>query len=441
MFVEARRSPSPYIRGDARSQHGRRLSAIERARVPVGGAWVGRSQGGFCVLNEEACVGDVGSSDPGSPWWERLPEDFSRQADGTELDALHPLKVHGTAAVERVMRTSLSATVAAATLASLSGSGRMQQELEALRFYEPLARAGDAARVFLPPPGDIAIAARELPGQDIRRVQLRFASPFQPLNPAARPQFEAMRRNAFAHAQHWCHGDRPRPTLILMHGFAADPYWLNAKALSLASFYRRGYDILLFTYPFHGRRAERGDWFSGHGLFGRGLVSFNEAPLHAIHDLRVFIDYLRKRGVGQIGVAGISLGGYTAALLAAVDERLDYCIPIVPAVSPIDGFLDWQPTGLLLSRLMRSQGIGVAELRGLFAVHNPLTYKPCLDGRRMLIIGGAGDRVTTPRHLRLLQRHWPGSELHWFPGNHILHLGRSEYLQRMGELMDRHSDL
>ncbi|MDT4786525.1 hypothetical protein FQZ97_188790 [compost metagenome] len=385
--------------------------------------------------------GAGGASDSRTFWWERLSEDFWQQADGTELDARHRLKVHGSAAVERVMRTSLSATVAAAALASLSGGDRVQREFEALRFYEPLARAGDASQVFLAPPKDIVIAERELPGKDIRRLQLRFASPFQPLNPFARPQFEAMQRNAFAHAQHWCHGDRPRPTLIVVHGFAADAYWMNARALSLADFYRQGYDILLFVYPHHGRRAEQGDWFSGQGVFGRGLVAFNEAPLHAIHDLRVFIDYLQGRGVESIGVAGISLGGYTAALLATVDERLAYCVPIVPAVSPIDAFLEWQPTGLLLSRLMRRQGIGVAEMRGLLAVHNPLTYAPCLDGRRALIIGGAGDRVTMPRHLRLLQQHWPGSELHWFPGNHILHLGRREYLARMGELMDRYSGL
>jgi pimeloyl-ACP methyl ester carboxylesterase len=248
-----------------------------------------------------------------------------------------------------------------------------------------------------------------------------------------------MQRNAYAHAQHWCHGDRPRPTLIVIHGFAADPHWINAHVLSLAGFYRRGYDVLLFTFPHHGPRAERGNWFSGQGLFGSGLAAFNEAPLHAIHDLRVFISYLQGRGVEQIGVTGISLGGYTAALLAAVDERLAWCVPIVPAVSPIDAFLEWQPTGLLLSRLMRSQGIGVAQMRGLLAVHNPLTYAPCLDGERMLVIGGAGDRVTLPRHVRLLHQHWPGSEMHWFAGNHILHLGRGEYLARMGQLMDRYA--
>lgn len=391
------------------------------------------------MLSEEQCVSNAGTGDSRSPWWERLSEDFWRQADGTELDARHRLKIHVTAAIERVMRTSLSATVAASALATLSKPGRLQCEFEALRFYEPLARAADASRVFLPPPKDIVISERALPGKDIRRLQLSFASSFKPLNPFARPQFEAMQRNASAHAQYWCHGDRPRPTLIVIHGFAADSHWLNAHALSLNGFYQRGYDILLFTYPHHGLRAEPGNWFSGQGLFGSGLVAFNEAPLHAIHDLRVFINYLQGRGVEHIGVTGISLGGYTAALLAAVDERLAYCIPIVPAVSPIDVFLEWQPTGLLLSRLMRSQGIGVAEMRGLLAVHNPLTYASCLDGERMLIIGGAGDRVTMPRHLRLLHQHWPGSALHWFPGNHILHLGRGEYLARMGQLMDRYS--
>ncbi len=390
------------------------------------------------MSSEERWVNSAGADHVGLPWWERLSEDFWRQPDGTELDARHPLKIRGTAAIERVMRTSLAATVAASAYAALSTPGRLAGEFEALRFYEPLARAADPSQVFLQPPSDIVIEERLLLGEDIRRLQLRFASPFKPLNPFAQGQFEAMQRNASAHAQYWCHGDRPRPTLIVIHGFAADPHWLNAHALSLGDFYRRGYDILLFTYPHHGLRAEPGGWFSGQGLFGGGLVAFNEAPLHAIHDLRVFLDYLQGRGVEHIGVTGISLGGYTAALLAAVDERLSWCIPIVPAVSPVDVFLEWQPTGVLLSRLMRKQGIGVAQMRGLLAVHNPLTYAPCLAGERMLIIGGAGDRVTMPRHLRLLQQHWPGSELHWFPGNHILHLGRREYLVRMAELMERY---
>ena len=32
---------------------------------------------------------------------------------------------------------------------------------------------------------------------------------------------------------------------------------------------------------------------------------------------------------------------------------------------------------------------------------------------------------------------WPGSKLHWFPGNHILHLDRRAYLKLMRSFMDR----
>jgi pimeloyl-ACP methyl ester carboxylesterase len=377
-----------------------------------------------------------------TPWWERLPEDFHLQADGTELDASHGLEVLACAAMEYMARVPLSTVVAIAMAPSMLGPGRAAREFELLNFYEPFARAADPARVFRPPRKRIAIRSRpasdspRLPA-DIRRFELRFDSPFKPLHPAAAPAFESMKRNAVAHAEHWCHGDRPRPTVIVVHGFAADSPWINARVLGLKDLYRSGLDILLFTYPHHGPRAERRAPFSGHGLFGNGLIHFNEVTLHAIHDLRVLIRHLRESGVEQIGVTGISMGGYTAALLSTVEDGLAFCIPVVPAASPIDTFLEWQPTGLLLSHLMRRAGVGVAEMRGLIAVHSPLTYAPRIDGERVLVIGGAADRISAPRHVRLLREHWPGSELHWFPGSHVVHLGRDKYVARMRAFIER----
>jgi pimeloyl-ACP methyl ester carboxylesterase len=338
-----------------------------------------------------------------------------------------------------MMRVPLSSAVA---LALVNGRAVAARDFEALRFYESIARTGDAAQAFVRPRRDIRVQRRPLPAgplglRDVQRYELRFASPYKPLNPAAAPRFERMTRNNVAHAQHWCHGDEPRPTLIVLHGYAMDAAWLNARMLSLEGFYRDGYDILLFTYPYHGRRTEPRDLFSGYGVFANGFMQFNETSLHAAHDLRVFMDHLEERGVQRMGITGISLGGYTAAQMATVDDRLSCCIPIVPAVSSIDLLLEWQPTGMLLSRLMRRQGVSVAQMRGFVAVHNPLTYAPRMEGDRMLIIGGAGDRFAMPRQVSLLHRHWPGSALHWFPGNHLMHLGRGEYLQRMRAHIDR----
>jgi acetyl esterase/lipase len=379
-----------------------------------------------------------------APWWERLPYAAQRRVGPAGLGVRQRLQVRCVAALERVARVPLASAIAAAMAASLAGPGRVRREFEALRFYEPLARAGDASRVFVPPPADVAIdeqplAALRYEGAEIQRRALRFASPFAPLNPAAAPGIARMKRSAVAHAEHWCHGDRPRPTLIVVHGFGVDMPWLNAHALSLRELYRAGHDVLLFTFPHHGPRAEARLPFNGHGVFGNGLLHFNEATLLAIHDLRVLIDHLRSRDVARIGIAGISLGGYTAALLASVDDRLDYCIPVVPGVSPIDAFLDWQPTGMLLSRLMRSQGVSVDQMRGLVAVHNPLSYASPMAGERVLIIGGLGDRVTAPQDVELLHRHWPGSTMHWFAGSHLLHFGRSAYLRLMRAHIDRWS--
>ena len=48
-------------------------------------------------------------------------------------------------------------------------------------------------------------------------------------------------------------------------------------------------------------------------------------------------------------------------------------------------------------------------LRHAMAFQCPLNYPLRMDPRRLLIIGGAGDRFVPPRQLQLLHRHWPGS--------------------------------
>jgi pimeloyl-ACP methyl ester carboxylesterase len=378
----------------------------------------------------------------GTPWWERLPDDFALHAEPGVLGLWQWPWVQGCATLELMMRVPLSAAVSSAMASSLLEPGKVAREFEALRFYEPYARTGDPSLVFLPPRDGVEIRRSAAPASamlhaDIRRFDLQFDSPFEPLNPAAASGFAKFKRNKIAHAEHWCHGDSPRPTVVVIHGFGSDRAWINARILGLQGLYRQGYDVLLFTYPHHGPRAEPASPFSGHGVFGNGLLQFNEVALHAIHDLRVFIRDLRENGVEHLGVAGISLGGYTAALLASIDDGLDFCIPVVPAVSSIDAFLEWQPSGALLSGLMRSQGVSVSEMRGLVAIHNPLTYAPRIDGDRMLIIAGAGDRIASPRQVNLLHEHWPGSELHWFAGSHLLHFGRGMYHDRMRALIDR----
>ena len=377
------------------------------------------------------------------PWWQSLPEDFYRQSDGTELDALHPLKVHGTAGLDRVLRTGLATLMTTALAAPVLSRKRLRREQELLSFYRGLADDGDAKQVFIAPPRGVAVRERRqwlaAPPRKIPSRLLGFDSPFVPLHPELRAAYKGYASNRRAWAQHWTHADGPRPTLMFVHGFVADPYWLNSRMFALPWLHRMGYDILLCTLPFHGARRAWAEPFSGYGYFAHGLASLNEAMLHSIHDLRVWLDYLLERGAPSVGISGLSLGGYLSALLASVDDRLAFCIPNSPVVSPVDMAREWLPMRWLIQAMMHRSGIGIEELRHALALHSPLSYTPKIAPERLLVIGGAGDRFTPPRFVRLLHQHWQGSAMHWFPGNHVVHLQQGVYLRLMRGFMDSHT--
>ncbi|WP_372863149.1 alpha/beta hydrolase family protein [Spongiibacter sp.] len=377
------------------------------------------------------------------PWWLSLPEDFYSQSDGTELDGESPLQVYGTAAVDRVLRTALGSAISASLLPKLLLRPQaLADEQRFMDFYAGLAQQRDVNKVFIAPP-DTQVKGEQLVrrGRWRKRVptlQLSFDSPFEPLNPDMADSYLANKRNRRAQVQYWSHPDGPRRTLIFVHGVVASDYDFNSRFFSLPWFYQRGYDIALFTIPFHGERAERCSLFSGQGLFSHGFAQMTEGMLQSICDLRVLVDFLQRRGAPHIGISGLSLGGYLSALLAVVEPRLAFCIPNSPLVAPVDTIRSWQPTHTFMELIERRSGFSAMDLRRGMAIHSPLSYQPLLDPERVMIIGGAGDRFTPPRFVRLLHAHWPDSHLHWFPGNHVMHFGRKEYLQLMLEFMDSH---
>ena len=181
---------------------------------------------------------------------------------------------------------------------------------------------------------------------------IRFNSSFEAVNPALREQCRGYQRNNVVHAQHWRHDDGPHPTLCVIHGFMGSPYLFNGLFFSLPWFYRSGYDVLLYTLPFHGSRAEKGSPFSGYGYFANGFAGFAEAMAQAVHDFRSVIDYLEFTGVDRIALTGMSLGGYTSALIASVDDRIQAVIPNVPVVAPDQTVDEWFPANKVV-RLRR----------------------------------------------------------------------------------------
>lgn len=368
-------------------------------------------------------------------WWEELGPDFWRHPEQFNLDPFDRIKVDTTAAIDIGLRT-IAGTLLGTTAVPLGihPLGLIEM-LRSAKLYRELAATHDPETFFKTPPKitnvrrDPAWGAIYQPKDGVCE-DLTFLSPYEPVNPRVTRSYLRHRQNLVAHCRYWRHKNGPRPTVIAIHGFMADAYWLNEWLFALRWFYEKlGCDVALFTLPFHGNRQTRYSLFSGHGFFAGGFSRIIEAFGQGILDFRIFFDYLHEQlGVEKIGVTGISLGGYTTALLAAVEPRLEFAIPNVPVISLVDVMMEWEPVGTGIRSLLPLMGKDVEDLREMLAVASPLNYPSLLPRERLMVVGGVGDRLASPNQQKLIWEHWDRCNMYWFPGSHILHLDKAGFM-------------
>ncbi|OBG30346.1 S9 family peptidase [Mycobacterium sp. 852002-51057_SCH5723018] len=388
---------------------------------------------------------DLDSADPPIPLPDVPGADVPAGAEGLPpRSALSPRQravLEATSISDLALRTAvasvLSATVTPAVIATSVRSGGDRANLS---FYAELGAERDPAKSF-PAPTELPRVSSRPANRFAEGLahgtvdNISFPSSFRAINPAMRSRWNALRLNNVVHAQHWRHGDGPHPTLCVIHGFMGSSYLANGRFFTLPWYYRSGYDVLMYTLPFHGPRAEKYSPFSGFGYFSGGLSGFAEAMAQAVHDFRSIVDYLRHTGVERIALTGISLGGYTSALVASVEDRLEAVIPNCPVVSPATMFHEWFPANTLMGLGLRLSNIGRDELMAGLSYHSPLTYRPRVQKDRRMIITGLGDRMATPGQAVMLWEHWDRCALHWFPGSHVLHVSQLDYLRRMTQFL------
>jgi len=281
---------------------------------------------------------------------------------------------------------------------------------------------------FFPEPDLPAVVEQKRsPRAGARRVtDLSFESRWRPTVPMYVDEYASYRENLTARARMYASGDSPRPTAILIHGWGGGAYWLEERAFVVSYWLRIGFDVALMQLPFHGDRSPRQAVGRSGALFpSPHLVRTNEAFGQSIFDLRALIKVLRDRGAPSIGVMGMSLGGYTTALLATVVDDLAFAVPIIPAADMAR--LMWRH-GKDSPQRRRAEAVGVdgTLLQDVFRVHAPLHRAPRIPHERRMIVAGEGDRITTPDQARDLWSHWDEPAIHWFPGGHLAQIGRGD---------------
>src|SRR5207253_242863 len=94
-----------------------------------------------------------------------------------------------------------------------------------------------------------------------------------------------------------------------------------------------GYNLVLPLLPLHGhRKPARAPGRSGAGdaFLSFDLVNTVHGLAQAVWDVRRIIGWVRAQGATSVGLFGVSLGAYVAALVAGVVDGLDRIVAGIP---------------------------------------------------------------------------------------------------------------
>ena len=82
---------------------------------------------------------------------------------------------------------------------------------------------------------------------------------------------------------------------------------------------------------------------------------------------------------------------------------------------------------------LAGEALGLTEevLEQAWAPHAPLLHTPRVAKAGRLIVAGLADRICPPDQALALYEHWERPAIHWFPGTHLVPIGRRATRARM----------
>jgi len=204
--------------------------------------------------------------------------------------------------------------------------------------------------------------------------------------------------------------------MIHIHGYRMGTPFLDFSAFNTSYIHEeKGFNVLHYVLPLHGPRKVGPT--SGDALLSPGYVNAIHAEAQAMFELRRIIDWLRRDGASQIGVHGISLGGFTTALLATLEGNLSCVIAGIPAVELVKAARRLGRRNLLY--FFDNINMPWDEIEQMARVISPLAMKPKVPKKGRYIYAGLLDRLVRPSEPLGLWEHWGKPEIEWYQGNHM----------------------
>jgi pimeloyl-ACP methyl ester carboxylesterase len=325
------------------------------------------------------------------------------------------------------------AVTAALRLRGLAGGGARTDKLGHAQRLEALAQVRDvygAPRLwaepdaFFTPPAPLAPRLEMVrEGRGVSVVDASWPSNFEPYLEPFRAKYLAHENNRTAYARLFL-APRPRPAVVLIHGYLAGQWGIEERAWPLGWLSHLGFDAAIVLLPFHALRA-RTDRRAPPPFPGADPRFTIEGFRQAMLDVRGLVRWLRARGAPSVGVMGMSLGGYTTSLLATVEKNLAFAVPIIPLASVADFARDQGRLGASHEAPEQHRALDSAT-----QIVSPFARPSLLPGERVLVLAAEGDRITPIAHAERLARHFD-AKLVRFAGGHLLQFGRRDAFREL----------
>ncbi|MBV8386125.1 MAG: alpha/beta hydrolase, partial [Acidimicrobiia bacterium] len=266
------------------------------------------------------------------------------------------------------------------------------------------------------PMGTMLTRARVL---NVGYEHLTFPSGYEPhAGEPGRDRWLGYDANRTAHA--WVVRTREpgRPWLVCVHGFGMGSPMMDMRAFRARHLARElGLNLLLPVLPLHGPRQKPGA-NAGEGFMSIDLIDSVHGFAQAAWDIRSAIRWIRfHEPDAVVGLYGLSLGGYTVALTASLEDDLACVISGIPATDLVDLYRRHSPVKVR-RKALESGALGPKAV-DVHRVVSPLVLEPKPARERRFLFAGVGDRMSTSKQALRLWEHWDRPKIAWYPGGHV----------------------
>jgi hypothetical protein len=205
--------------------------------------------------------------------------------------------------------------------------------------------------------------------------------------------------------------ERPADAAVLLMASSGDQGFA-ARETFVAPLVRRGLAALLLENPFYGNRRPVGQ-------AGSAVQTVSDLALMAfaaVREGRALLAWLSGRHA-RVGVAGYSMGGQMAAMIAAASPSPLAVAALAPSANPATVFVRGY-----LRHAVDLDALGGPEARTLLDARlrrfDVRALPPPPRGSSMVVVAGRRDGIVEPADPVAIAEHW-GADLRWLEAGHV----------------------